>query len=280
MIAAQSRRVATRVANIGYSPLHLAIEKGRQQCVQDLLSHIRIDVNRVTAGGRTPLFVAVEKKSSAMVKLLLRHSAVDVNEMANDSRAPLHVAISNEDVECARLLADHPNIDVNKTTTGGNAPLHLAIFAAIIVKPCVALIGLLLNHPYIDVNKTTNDGSTPLHLAIRNHQVEYIKLLVQHPNIAINMIGRGDKSPLHAAAYVDAQNGDVNISCILLAAGADPSIVDNNGITALDLLEKAWIDRRVPPTIRAKMRISLDDAHAIVMQPIEQYVQLLRQFDV
>jgi len=76
----------------------------------------------------------------------------------------------------------------------------------------------------------TKDGYSLLHVAAEHGWNEAISLLLKYSKL-VNHQAKDGKTPLHSVVkfgdYPDA-------IIILLAAGADPSVQDNDGLTAID----------------------------------------------
>ena len=82
-----------------------------------------------------------------------------------------------------------------------------------------------------DLNAIDNDGNTPLHSAFLQHAafpVEVTRLLVEN-GAKLDVQNNLGQTPLFCA--VRLQSGHPNIVKILLEAGADPSIKDNEGLS-------------------------------------------------
>ena len=87
----------------GHTPLHLAIENDRSECVKLLLAAPGIDVNMKDHEGRTPLHHAAEKGHSEYVKLLLAAGA-DIHQKDEKGCTALYLAIENDHTDCVQLL--------------------------------------------------------------------------------------------------------------------------------------------------------------------------------
>lgn len=137
--------------------------------------------------GWTPLHFAVEKGHFGITKRLLDNGAIpsakpahSIGELFNVT--PLHLAIKNQRLDLFKLLLDHSIKFDEKATIGTNqtgwTPLHLAVkygnldFIAPLIKK-----GAKLNE------KTTGGGPTanltPLHLAIKDNRLDIVKLLIE-----------------------------------------------------------------------------------------------------
>eukprot|EP00010_Vexillifera_abyssalis_P008202 CAMPEP_0201548968 /NCGR_PEP_ID=MMETSP0173_2-20130828/5455_1 /ASSEMBLY_ACC=CAM_ASM_000268 /TAXON_ID=218659 /ORGANISM="Vexillifera sp., Strain DIVA3 564/2" /LENGTH=224 /DNA_ID=CAMNT_0047958493 /DNA_START=51 /DNA_END=722 /DNA_ORIENTATION=+ len=129
----------------GYSrvtPLCAAISNNHKDTVELLLSHPKIEVNKL--GGRTPLCVAIEKDHKDIIKMLLSHPDIDPNKNSGRMYTPLIDAVHGNQKDAVAMLLSHPDIDPNKGH-GGSTPLIFAI-----EKNYKEVGMLLLSHPDID----------------------------------------------------------------------------------------------------------------------------------
>lgn len=78
----------------------------------------------------------------------------------------------------------------------------------------------------------TPDGDTPLHVACWQKQIAIIgTILAYRPNV--NARGCYGRTPLHYAVH-EGRGISAPIVGVLLAMGADPSLLDNNGFSVED----------------------------------------------
>lgn len=81
-----------------------------------------------------------------------------------------------------------------------------------------------------DSNPTTEYEYTPLHYAAAKGLIKLVKELVEQQNVPVNIQTHNSKStPLHLAA----SRGHVDVVKFLVDQGADPSIIDSEGGSAL-----------------------------------------------
>jgi|GEM_PF-2313064 len=75
-------------------------------------------------------------------------------------------------------------------------------------------------------------GGTPLRWAVQMSNVEIVEMLINHYNVDVNFRPKNGVTALHAAAEF---NRDERITVMLLAAGSDANVIDENGRSPLDL---------------------------------------------
>jgi ankyrin repeat protein len=200
----------------------------------------------------SPLVQAIESGNAEVVDFLIKEGA-DVNRLHRDGMTPVHYAVMEEDPTIlARLIQAGGNI--NKTDERGNTPLH-TLFRTYSstdnVGKKVERIQLLLSRG-INVNAVNLGGNTPLIMAVSVAacRPEIVQALLAGET-DVNIINSQEKTALIAAAENVAYP---DIITLLLNAGADASLEDNTGRTALD-----WFDlnQRIN---RSLVRKALKDA--------------------
>ena len=85
------------------TPLNLAIDRGLDSQVVDVLAKHGAEVNKTLRGGDTPLVRAINIGRSDYVKVLLERGA-NVNAPSKDEKSPLLRALMRHDLELVRLL--------------------------------------------------------------------------------------------------------------------------------------------------------------------------------
>ena len=176
-------------------------------------------------GGFTPLHTAAFNRQREMVRLLLEKGALpNANAVYRDpDTTPLMIAAERGDSGIVCLLLD-AKADPNPKTTNGYSALLGAIWS-----DQADLVKLLLAHR-ADAN-ARKDGIPLLETALRSTNAVFATMLEAKPDLnARNAKGR-------TALHLAVQSGLVEKAEMLLAAGADPNIRDNDGLTPLDLLK-------------------------------------------
>ncbi|MBB5393389.1 MULTISPECIES: ankyrin repeat domain-containing protein [unclassified Herbaspirillum] len=137
----------------------------------------------------------------------------------------LMLAIREDSMQAFDLLVNAPDVNLEAQATNGDTPLMLAAFYG-----NVPVVKLLLSRE-VEVNRP---GWAPLHYAAINGNAEIVGLL------------------LEASAYIDAESPDEQMTPVMLAAmrgrvaavaalrdgGADLTLKNKDGLTALDLARR------------------------------------------
>lgn len=178
---------------------------------------------------RTPLLAATENGNIAMATLLLDHGA-NVNTDAYQGRTPILIATENEDAEMVALLLER-GANVSTVDQEGRSPLHIAIHAD---QPDIARM-LLAGNP--DPNVIKKNGNTQLLEAINHGYPDIARWLIEH-GADVDVMRDDDRATaLMAAAYED----DLASTQLLLEYGADPTLTNPDGETALDMADDEQI---------------------------------------
>ncbi len=164
-------------------------------------------------------FKAVEFDDAIAVQNLLRRG-FDPNTPSAQLQPALTLALQKGALKVAETLIAWRTIEVNQLNPNDESPLMLA-----------ALHGhLRLAEQLIargaDVNKT---GWTPLHYAATGGHADLLKLLLDH-HAYIDAESPNGTTPLMMAAYY----GNPKVTLLLLEEGADPTLKNQNGLTAYD----------------------------------------------
>ncbi len=170
ILAEKSPEVLRLKADVGRTPLHLAVEKGQLELVDWLAIETARDDAEDT-NGETPLILAVRAGRADLTRILLDRGA-DPDHRARVS-APLHYAARLEDPAVAELLVDR-GASVDARTERQETPLHVAAYEG------RAAVATLLIARGADVDASGHRGATPLHVAAGQGQLAVARVLVDH----------------------------------------------------------------------------------------------------
>ena len=190
----------------GWPPLLNAARQRRDDMIKTLIE-LGADVNRPDAGGMTPLVAAAMRDHVPSIKALLEKGA-DVEQPGPQGYRPLALAIAESKYEAAKAFME------------GGADVSAASGA---------------------------DGLTPLMLiAAQTSPAEGARFLpgsTRPSDIAKGLVERGAKVNAQAkngmtALMIAASHNSAPMIGLLMDAGADPAVKNNQGLTATDVAEK------------------------------------------
>jgi ankyrin repeat protein len=269
LIAAGSR--VDDNSSCGFTPLHLAAERNRLDVVK-LLIAVGADVNKACVSGCTLLHTATEDGHAGVVSVLIETAVVDLNAALTDGEladiTPLFLAAQNNRLDVLKLLIA-AGADVNVACDDGSTPLHAAAENghAGVVSALIATAGVDLNAA---LTGDDSAGVTPLYLAARGNRLDVVKLLIA-AGADVNMTCVDDGcTPLHKAAaighagvvsalietagvvmnaaltdhgesvgatplFIAAEDNQLDVVTLLIAAGADVNMARFDGCTPLGI---------------------------------------------
>ena len=179
-------------------------------------------IGSATAGAFDDFFYAARRDDeSAMVKLALR--GFDLNTRDENGNPALLLAIREESWRVVNFLVEQPLVQVEARNAVGESPLMLAA-----LKGRLPLARRLIERK-AEVNKP---GWAPLHYAATNPEpvsLELVRLLLEH-HAYIDAESPNKTTPLMMAA----RYGTPEVVKLLLEEGADPTLRNEQGLTALD----------------------------------------------
>lgn len=180
-----------------------------------------------TAGSFDDFFKAAElDNESAMIGLALR--GFDLNTRNERGDHALHVALREDSIKVVNFLLGQRTVKVESRNAQGESPLMIAAIKGQL-EPAKRLI-----QRRAEVNKT---GWTPLHYAASRAEpdsVDMVRLMLQH-HAYIDAESPNKSTPLMLAAHY----GHPDVVRLLLEEGADPSLRNEQGLTAVDFARRA-----------------------------------------
>lgn len=243
-----------QAASVGDTALIVAARLGHEAAVDYLLNH-GADPALPNPHGDTPLSVAAEQGHARIVSLILAkgvdpdegresvpsfRSAAVVGHRSEERNTPLIKAAQGGHKDAVRVLLEAKS-DPNIRGFAGKTALYWAV-----ERGYGDVVGLLLER-HADPNVKSDAGLTPLIEAAKNGRLDIVKPLIAH-NAAVDaregddiLPGTLDTSGAAAmtALMFAAVGGHSDVVRALLDAGADVSIRNNNGQTALEEAEKS-----------------------------------------
>ena len=190
--------------------------------------------------GETPtgLVDAASRGDAAEVRALLDDGA-DVNERRDDGRTALTAAALGDHVEVARVLIA-AGADVDLQDAGRNNPLLVTGETGSVAM----LREVLRGDP--DLGATNRYGGVALIPASDRGHVDYVRAILAETSIDVDHVNNlGWTALLEAVILGDGGRAHVEIVRLLLDAGADRSLADRDGVTALEHARSSGYDEMV-----------------------------------
>lgn len=221
------------------TPLLRAVGNGDEKIVKLLLN------NEAGVGmGFEVLETAAIWGSEAMVRLLLENGAHHSMRGRRRNFTALHVAVMHRNEGAVRALLEkgaRVNFPIEEVGLSINQVHSPLIEAVSFNPPSLTIINLLLEAG-ADATQFSNSGYPLIHIAVLSHSVtEVIELLVAYGAKISDVVG-GRNTALHCAATRAAvsQPHAAVVKC-LLENGADITVRDDRGYTAIEDLMVAYI---------------------------------------
>jgi hypothetical protein len=170
-------------------------------------------------------FVAALKQDDAWRVSQLLQRGFAPKDLGPRRQSGLFLALQEPAPKVARVLTLWPSTPIDERNAADETPLMMAA-----LKGHLGIAQLLIERG-ADVNKT---GWAPLHYAATGGQVALIQLLLEH-HAYIDAESPNGTTPLMMAA----QYGTLAAVKALLAAGADPALKNQLGLTAEDFAARA-----------------------------------------
>jgi len=175
------------------------------------------------AGSFEDWFVAIRQDKPAEITSLLQRG-FDPNTVSPEGLHGLFLAVREGALKAAMVLADWPKTQVEWRSDKDESPLMLAA-----LKGQEDVVRKLIDRG-ADVNKP---GWTPLHYAATNGHLGIMNLLLEH-HAYLDAESPNKTTPLMMAAFY----GTSQAVKLLLEAGADPTLRNEQGLSAVDFAQR------------------------------------------
>jgi ankyrin repeat protein len=176
------------------------------------------------AGSYEDFFTAIKRDDADTVSTLLTRG-FDANTLNPGGEPGLLLAIREPSFKVAAILINWPKTDVEVRNRQDESPLMLASLQGL-TKVCQQLIT-----KGADVNKP---GWAPLHYAATRGYLAVMTLLLDN-HAYIDAASPNGSTPLMMAAHY----GTPAAVMLLLEAGADPMLKNEQGLSAIDFAQRA-----------------------------------------
>jgi len=211
----------------GFHAAQAAAREGHLDILKFLIQEEPQVVDLKGSYGTTPLIEVAFHGHLNIVKFLLSHQEVDIDSQDNYGGSSLMAASLYNHTEVVEFLVQEgANIEL-KNKRGS----HAAYFAA--QKGNVKVLKFLVQNAPDVVDMKGSNGRTPLGIAAEKGHLNVVKYLLAQPNVDIDSQDNFGFTPL----YLATMNNHEKIVQILLQKGADKSIKNDRGGTALGLAE-------------------------------------------
>jgi uncharacterized protein len=179
-----------------------------------------------TASDQALLTAASRGDEAAVKSALVNGAAIDARD--DQGQSALLLAVQHGDVDLARFLIGH-GADINAEAANHDTPWLLAGALG-----RTEILAAMLDTGKVDYAKRNRYGGNALIPACERGHVETVRLLLDRSKIDVDHINNlGWTALLEAVILSDGGPAHIEIVRILLAAGADPSIADKDGVTPL-----------------------------------------------
>lgn len=185
---------------------------------------VLIGVSWTNAGSYEDFFIAIRRDNAGEIQELLRRG-FDANVPDPKGLHGLYIALQEGYLKAADVLIAWPKTKVEWRSPKDESPLMIAA-----LKGHTAQVRKLIERD-ADVNKP---GWAPLHYAATGGHLEIMALLLEH-HAFIDAQSPNKTTPLMMAAHY----GSPAAVKLLLEAGADTTMRNELGLTAIDFAQRA-----------------------------------------
>lgn len=171
--------------------------------------------------------------NTSSLEALLKNSdninAVVSSKHGHYDNTALHRACEAGHNEAISVILNYTHVAIDQPNKDGFTPFHRAA-----CNGHTSTVKLLLDKGSQSIDKMNKNGETPLLCATKFGHTDTVQMLLEKGSKSIEQPTVIGSFPLHYAAY----NGHNETMKLLLANGANPSLKNNNGQTALDTIRK------------------------------------------
>ena len=185
---------------------------------------VYIGYSSALAGSYDDFFKAI-KEDNPVVLSNLMNRGFDVNTISPQGEYALILAFREPRLKAARVLIGWPNLNAEVRSAQDESPLMLAALHGLLAE-CQGLI-----ERGADVNKP---GWAPLHYAATNGHLAVMQLLIDE-SAYLDAESPNGSTPLMMAAHY----GTPSAVKLLLESGADPTLKNSLGLSAIDFATQA-----------------------------------------
>ncbi|XP_075470579.1 ankyrin repeat and SOCS box protein 2 isoform X2 [Ascaphus truei] len=205
--------------NRGWTALHEAVARNELDII-DVLVKGGAKIEAKSCYGITPLFVAAQSGQIDALRYIVKCEA-DVNTQANDNATALFEASKNGHGSIVQFLLAQ-GADANKHNKDGLLPLHVAAKK----RDNEEIVTMLI--PVTSRVRVKRSGISPLHIAAERNNDDILEELI-NAGYDVNATLSFERARLYedrrsTALYFAVMNNNINVTQMLLQAGANPNV--------------------------------------------------------
>ncbi len=184
-----------------------------------LYAYVLIGFSWAQAGSYDDFFVAIRQNDASAITALLQRG-FDPNTLDPNGVSGLMMALREDALRCVQVLIEWPQTDIDLRNADDESPLMMAA-----LKGHLRIVQQLVEKG-ADINKP---GWAPLHYAASSGHLETMVFLLEN-SAYIDAESPNGTTPLMMAAMY----GSTAAVKLLIDEGADPTIKNQQGLSALD----------------------------------------------
>ena len=232
-----------------YTPLQLAVLYDIPHIVEFFLNCTNADVNVKDVDGRNVIQLALVHgvtniQQGSTLHRLVHSKDFDVSSSCNIGYTLLHYCFFDYRLDCrdvALLLVEKFGADIEAREITGKTALHIAMY----MNTCMQ-VRFLIEVMHANIHCVCDEGWTLLHSVCANpdhlaqnpseiYALSKLQYLIYEKGFvnSINIADKDGVSPLHLACFASKESEDALCICQLLACGARPDALDNDGDSPL-----------------------------------------------
>lgn len=215
---------------------------------------------------REPVQKAFGKDYNGFIKRLIGYG-YSLNQVNSQGYSDLFVALGFNYPEFAEAILNQKGVDVATVDEYNQTPLIMAEHKCYrkIAKRILKLVPNNKKKDYINI-KSSIGGYSALFAAIQSNDEEMVQLLID-AGADVNILDHNNSTPLMKAA----SHGWTGIVKLLLQKGADISIKNNQGETALDIVQNMEYREEIVQLLKEKEKSENQEFDEELKSPIEQF---------
>jgi ankyrin repeat protein len=209
----------------GRQPMHHATEHGHEHTIR-VLAELGGRVDAADGSGRQPMHIAATLGGVSMIRVLVELGG-RVDAADGSGRQPIHMAAECGHVDVIRALAELGG-RVDAADKSGRQPMHVAAGGGHVgaIRALVELGGR--------VDAADGRGQQPMRIAMDRRDLQTM-LAMAELGASLACTDEHSRTPLHYALHPGYRSPPIDLALRFIAAGAPTSARDSAGATPLHL---------------------------------------------